>query len=733
MLNDRRLRSAVSADGHVRNLAEFFWPASIAIVGASEDASTIRGRILKYLLQREYKGKIYLVSARQKNICGRVTYASLRDIPEPIDLVLSAIPADAADKIVADCEANGAKFLLIFSSGFADQGARGAELQQRIGKLARAANVRICGPNTSGFFNVLGMIPATFARSVDSELPEANYGKLKKGNVAIVSQSAGLGFGQQLRCTVQQGLGFSYIVSTGNEVDLEVSDFVEYLIEDASTNVVLLLIEALTYGTRLAATASRARELGKPIVVAKFGRTAAGSRAAISHAARLSGSDAIYDAVFRRHGLVRVEDEEEMSDLAAAFSRCPLPKGNRVGIVTTSGGAGVWMADACEAAGLEVPVLDELTQSLLGPYLPSFGSAINPVDVTAQVTLNPAANNSSERPLQKILEILDSSPSVDALVFVANLSDGELILRERDAFANQYSKPFVLYTHTVASHATLELIWNMNLVCFGSTRRTARAVKYLVEYADSLARLREPEQAKVPSPNLDSDDLKGLQDGLCEYQAKALLSHYSFPVPNESLACTADEAVDIAAKIGGRVVLKIQSPDIPHKTDCDGVILAISGEVEVRDAFAKLMAAAYRRKPHAKIHGVLVQEMLPMGRELALGIVRDVNFGPILMAAMGGIYLEVQKDAVFEPLPVRRNTALAMLRRLRGWPVLQGFRGTPGADLDALSLLMERLSILVESSGDAVLEIDLNPVFVYDFAKGVVVVDALVVGSKSAN
>jgi acyl-CoA synthetase (NDP forming) len=257
-------------------------------------------------------------------------------------------------------------------------------------------------------------------------------------------------------------------------------------------------------------------------------------------------------------------------------------------------------------------------------------------------------------------------------------------------------------------------------------------LKHLVEYADSLARLREPEEATVTSRDLEPDDLKRLQHGLCEYEAKALLRRYSIRVPNESLARTADEAVDIAAKIGGRVALKIQSPDIPHKTDYDGVILAITGEGKVRDAFARLIATAHSRKPQADIHGVLVQEMLPMGRELALGIVRDVNFGPVLMVAMGGIYLEVQRDVVFEPLPVRRTTALAMLRRLRGWPVLRGFRGAEGADLDALADLMERLSVLVETSGDVVREIDLNPVFVYDSGKGLVVVDALVVGTKSA-
>jgi acyl-CoA synthetase (NDP forming) len=711
------------------DLTDFFWPQSIAIVGASDNPTTIRGRILKFLLQRNYKGRLYLVSARHQSICGRATFASIREVPEAIDLVLLAIPAEATEKILQDCKAIGVKFAVLFSSGFADQGGAGTSLQQRIAELARTGNMRICGPNTAGFFNVRGMIPATFARSVDAELWVTDHRQLEVGTVGIVSQSAGLGFGQQHRCAVQQGLGFSYIVSTGNEVDLEALDFVEYIIEDARTRVVLLLIEGLRDGTRLAAIADRACELGKPIVVAKFGRTVAGSRAAISHAGRMSGSDAIYSAVFRRYGLIRVEDEEEMSDLAAAFSRCPLPKGDRVGIVTTSGGAGVWMADACEAAGLHVPVLDELTQSALAPYIPSFGSTLNPIDVTAQVTLNPADDSHATRPLREILRILEGSPSVDAVILVTNLSDGEVFLREREAFAAPYGKPILLYTHTLASRATLEMIWSMNLVCFGSTRRTARSLKHLVDYASNLQRRHEVERGT--SQRVDSAEDANLRRGLCEYQAKDWLRRSSIPVPREELARTATEAVEIAQRISGPVALKIQSPDIPHKTDIGGVVLSVRGESEIRQAFAKVLANARRFKPDADLHGVLVQEMLPIGREIALGVVRDRDFGPVLMAAMGGIHLEVHKDVVYEPLPVRRRTAIEMLQRLRAWPLLDGIRGAARADLDALAELMERLSIMVELTGDAAAEIDLNPVFVYDAGKGVVVVDALIVGSDS--
>jgi acyl-CoA synthetase (NDP forming) len=717
-----------TVENQMSDLGSFFWPKSIAIVGASEDPTTIRGRILKFLLQRNYSGQIFLISTTRKSILDRPTFNSVRDLPIPIDVVLIAVPADATQSILEDCVANRAKFSVLFNSGFADRGEAGIAAQQQIADLARSANLRICGPNTAGFFNVQGMIPATFARSVDGDRSSADLGRLEPGPVGIIAQSAGLGFGQQHRCAVQHGLGFSYIVSTGNEVDLEALDFLEYMIQDAHTRVVLLLIEGLKNGNRLPDVARQAAALGKPIIAAKFGRTSAGSRAAISHAARLSGSDSAYSAMFRRSGVIRVEDEEEMSDLAAAFSRCPLPQGNRVAIVTTSGGAGVWMADACEAIGLEVPLLDDSTRSALALYLPSFGSTANPIDVTAQVTLNPVGGGEASLFLRKILAILSESPAVDAVIFIANLSDGEIFLRERSALTGPFVKPLLLYTHTLAPRSTLELIWCAGLVCFASTRRTARALKHLVDYGDFLRRRLAVESFSLPPLSLDQADRDSLAGGLCEYQAKAFLNRYSIPIPREQIARTAEEAVEIATQIGGPVALKIQSPDIPHKTDKGGVILALESKNQVSAAFRRLIENARRSQPHADIHGVLVQQMMPKAREMALGIVRDRDFGPLLMVAMGGIHLEVHPDVVFEPLPVRRASALEMLRCLRGWPLLNGVRGAGRADLGAVTQLMESLSLLVESAGDTINEIDLNPVFVYDEGKGTVVVDAVIVG-----
>ncbi|MBI4192500.1 MAG: acetate--CoA ligase family protein [Betaproteobacteria bacterium] len=703
------------------------------MIGASDDIGTIRGRILEFLMQRNYQGALYLISGSQAQIRGKPTFRSIRDVRQPIDLALVAVRADMTEAVLRDCSEAGVKFAICFGSGFAEEGEAGRDMQLRLSELARPGGLRICGPNTAGFFNARGMIAATFTRSVDARRAAEDTGRLMTGTVGIVAQSGGLGFALQHRCAVQHGLGFSYIVSTGNEVDLEALDYVEYMIDDPDTRVVLLLVEGLKAAHRLQAVARRAAMLGKPIVVAKFGRTAAGSRAATSHAARLTGSDSGYEAAFRRHGLIRVEDEEEMTDLASAFSRCPLPQGNRVAIVTTSGGAGVWMADACETAGLEVPLLDDETQRALAEYVPSFGSTVNPVDLTAQVSLNPVGTSGkAASSLIGTLSILAGSPAIDAIVLVANLSDGQVLLRERDAlvaFASNLRKPLFLYTHALPSAASLELLWQIGLTCFGSTRRTARTLKSLLDYAMFLRRSRETDYA---SPTLDGMDLPLAfpPSGLCEYEAKAVLRQGGIDTPRERLACSASEAVAAAAAFGQAVALKIQSPQIPHKTEMNGVILNASGEAEIRNFHAELLERAKRFAPDAQIHGILVQEMVPKGLEVALGIVRDRDFGPLMMVGLGGIHIEVLNDVVYELLPVRHPTALAMLQRLRSRPLLMGVRGEAARDVEALAELMERLSLLVERGGDRINEIDLNPVYVYEAGRGVAVVDAFIVGSN---
>lgn len=704
-------------------------PRSIAIVGASADAGSIRGRILDYLIQRDYSGDLYLVSPTQSEIRGRKTYATLAEIPGPVDLVLIAVRADATLGLLRECAAIGARFAICYSSGFAESGEEGAQMQRDLAALAANGGPRLCGPNTAGFFNVKAQVPATFARNVDARRPAITSRRSGPGTVAIVAQSGGLGFAINDRCAAEHGLLVNYVVSTGNEVDLEALDFADYAVADPDTRVVLLLVEAVKCADKLPALAARAIAARKPIIVSKFGRTDAGSRAVGSHAARLTGSDEAYDASFRRHGLIRVDDEETLADLAAAFSVYAPPAGRNVGILTTSGGAGVWMADACETVGLSVPLLDEATQEALQQYVPSYGAIHNPVDMTAQVSVNPVGGAAQLSPIVGSLKAMLESPSLDAVVLVANMSDGDVLARERDqlsALAASLQKPLFLYSHAPPSQTSRELVQELGLVCFASTRRLAAAIAHMVDYAEACERLSG--DAPVAGAALAGDDIAALAAGMCEYEAKALLKRYGLPVGEESLARSADDAVGIAAGFASPVALKIQSRQVQHKTEIGGVLLGVQGDTDVRAGFSALMDRAREHAPGAAVDGVLVQKMAPMGRELAVGIVHDADFGPMMMVGLGGIFIEVLKDVVIEPLPVRRETALAMLTRLRAWPILEGTRGKAAADIDAVAELMEKLSLLVEGAGGACREIDLNPIFVYDAGEGAAIVDAMIVG-----
>lgn len=703
-------------------------PSSIAIVGASADPATIRGRLLEYLIQRQYDGKLFLVSPSQKEIRGHKTYPSLSSIGEPIDLALIATRADAAVSVIEECAQAGIEFAICYSSGFAEAGEEGGEEQRRLARIAQSGSIRLCGPNAAGFFNVRDNIPATFARNVDARRAPIVTHRRGSGTVTVIAQSGGLGFAMSDRCAAAHGLGVNFVISTGNEADLGTLDFVEHVIDDASTRVILLLVEAIKGAERLPEIARRALEAGKPIVVSKFGRTEAGSRAVNSHAGRLTGSSAAYDAAFARHGVLATDDEDEMADLAAAFSLYPLPAGNRVAIMTTSGGAGVWMADACESAGLSIPVLDGATQAALAKYVPSFGATQNPVDLTAQVTVNPL-DSEAESSLVGSLATLHDCDAIDAIILIANMSDGDVLAREEkalSALAGRLRKPVLLYSHAPASPKSLELVQKIGLSVFASTRRVARTLGAMVRYAKASGKALDA--GERPAPAVEADDVAALAGGLSEYKAKTLLSRYGLPGGNEELVQSAEEAMAAARRIDAPVALKVQADAIQHKTEVGGVALGLEGDEAIRAAYVALIASVRDKRPDAALDGVLVQKMLKPGTEFALGIVRDPDFGPMMMVGMGGVYIEVLKDVTIEPLPVRKDRAVSMLRRLKAWPILEGVRGRAPLDVDALAELMERLSLVVEGSGDAVREIDLNPVFVYSRGEGVAIADALVVG-----
>ncbi len=456
-------------DDHLRALLS---PQSIAIVGASEDPTRLSGRPLQILLQHKYAGRIYPVNPRHQTVGGLPAYPSIAAVPGPVDLAAVIVPAARVPQVLQECAAAGVRSAAIFSSGFAEEGKDGRLAEEGIAAVASSTGMRLLGPNAEGFFNVTDGIPVTFSPTVDYE---RGLTRLVPGNVAVVSQSGGLGFalfnwGQAV------GMGASHVVSTGNEADLGTLEIAAHLLEDAGTDVIALLVEGFRNGEHLAPVARRAAELGKILVVAKLGRSGPGGQAAIAHTAHHAGDDSQYQEVFGRLGVVRVDDQEDLLDACFILSRGRRSAGPRVGILTTSGGAGVWLADACDAAGLEVPELDQALQAELRPLMPSYGSPRNPVDVTAEV-VNRAG-------VARPLELLANSPQVDAVVLISSLAGPHMLQREEAEIRRvleSADKPIVVYSYTHPGEASVEALARLGLAWYPSPARAARAVRVLVD------------------------------------------------------------------------------------------------------------------------------------------------------------------------------------------------------------------------------------------------------------
>jgi acyl-CoA synthetase (NDP forming) len=447
-------------------------PESIAIIGASSNPARLGGRPLQILRQHGYSGSIYPVNPGHDSVGGLPAYPSIGAAPGPVDVAAVIVPAALVVETLRQCAVAGVRSAVVFSSGFAEQGKEGRLAQQQITEIARSSGMRVLGPNAEGFLNLTDRIPLTFSPTVDYE---RGLSTLVRGNVAVVSQSGGLGFalfngGQAV------GLGASHVVSTGNEADLGALEVAAYLLEDPATDVVALLVEGFRQGEDLGPVARRAQALGKTIVVAKLGRSRAGIEAAAAHTAHDAGDDENYQEAFARLGVVQVHDQEDLLDACLALSRPHRPAGRNVGIVTTSGGAGVWLADACEVAGLDVPKLDAALQAELGPLMPSYGSPRNPVDVTAEI-VNRAG-------VVKPLELVLSSPQIDIVVWIASLASPLMLEREESDIRRvvaSTTKPILVYSYTTPGPASVAALARLGLAWYPSPARAARAAAALVE------------------------------------------------------------------------------------------------------------------------------------------------------------------------------------------------------------------------------------------------------------
>ncbi|HEX3536009.1 MAG TPA: acetate--CoA ligase family protein, partial [Stellaceae bacterium] len=590
--------------------------------------------------------------------------------------------------------------------------------------IAERTGMVIAGPNSEGLVNPLQPLVATFSPVFhdpnDPLLPQGSKAK----QIAVSCQSGALTFAFLSRGRDRQ-LPFTYQVSAGNQTVLEAHDYVDWVLEAGGADIFLCYLEGIRDTGRFRAVADKAARAGKPLIVAKVGRSDAGRRAAASHTGALAHAGAADDAVFRHHGIIRGEDLDHVVDIATAFAYCRLPRGNRVAIVTGSGGSAVWMSDILSAHDLELPVLEDDIQRRIMALLPSYGSAQNPIDATAQ-----AIGQIGYAP---IVELLRESQRIDTILLISSLANPERAKKlagEMSELVATTDKPILLSTYTTASAASIGALAAAGIPCYTSMPSCARAIRALVDYAAFQERIKHRAAPPPTAASLRGEIERALAIAgptLTEIASKELLARYGVPRPPEVLARSEEEAATAAAKIGSPIALKVQSPDILHKTEAGAVALGVSGDAAVRAAYRTVMARAQAAHRGAEIDGVLVQAMAPRGVEMILGVTRDPAFGPMLMVGLGGIHVEVLRDVAFAPVPLGPDEALALLGELRGAAILDGVRGAKPADKPALAELMAALSRFAADHADAVAEIDLNPVIVHAEGEGLTVVDALIV------
>src|SRR5450759_3909227 len=701
-------------------LDTLFAPESIALIGASRDLEKIPGRLLSMLRKNEFPGSIYPINPNYGDIDGLKCYAAIADVGQPIDLAIVIIPARAVLGALEQCAAAGVKNAVIISSGFAEEGGDSAPMQDAIVALAKRTGMRISGPNAEGFYSQVQRVAATFSPTVDVKPSEPKLVASKR-RIGIVAQSGGIGFAIYHRAKAL-GIALSYVISTGNESDLGAGEFLDYMVQDPSTDVILLFIEGIRDVDKFLAAAKRAAEAGKPVIVTKVGRSGAGERAAASHTASMAGWSAAYDAVFAKYGFIISNDLDEAVTIAAILTTNPMPKGDRVAVLTVSGGAGIWGADTVSMQGLQVPELSETIQAEIMKLLPSYGSARNPIDVTAQGVHSGG--------LQKSIDLLDASDEVDAILVVLSLSSETRMPFEQAELKPVISaqhKPIVFYSYTLPSDfARRELAASGAVVLSGLTHAGV-AMRRMVERAKfSLA--PPADAAVMPLPDL-SAHLKS--PTMSEFDSKSLLRDAGIRLPEEVLV-SKKSALDAAiALVGFPLVMKIQSRDIPHKSEVGGVRVNIASKGEVFLAYEALLENARRHRPDAAIQGVLVGPMAKKGVEIIIGTMQDATFGPMVMVGLGGITTELFRDVIYRPAPVSAVEASAMLAELKAAPLLNGFRGAAKADIAALSELISQISVLAAHYRQQISEIELNPVLVHPEGQGVTIVDALVVRKKS--
>ena len=706
------------------DMKTLFSPSSVAVIGASRRPESVGQTVFSNILLNGYKGIVYPVNPRARSILGVKSYPRIIDIPDEVDLAVVVVPNRIVPGVIRECARKGVQSAIIISAGFKETGEEGKKLEEKVQAEAQKGSISLLGPNCLGLINTEPSISlnASFATSTPRE-----------GNVAFISQSGAL-------CTAVldyakgQNIGFSKFISMGNKADITENELLRFLSDDPQTDVILMYLEDLhdeREFIRIAREITGEVSKGKPIIAVKSGRTISGARAASSHTGSLAGLDEVYGAIFAQCGVLRVDSVKQLFDYALAFSSQPLPKGNRVAIVTNAGGPGIMATDACTSnrCGLEMASFQNKTHLKLKSGLPPSANIQNPVDV-----IGDARHDRYELALGSVL----SDRKVDGVVVILTpqtMTDIEKIASTIGRLSRKSSKPVLACFMGIVDVSKGEKILDsFKVPHYKFPEAACRSLAGMYHYVKWVKRPRTEVRTfqvdKVRAGRIINKALKGKREHLTEIEASQVLEAYGFPVLKSMLARNEKECLKAAGEIGYPVAMKIVSPDIIHKVDVKGVILGIENGTGLIKALGKMLSDVKKLKPKARIRGVNIQRMASPGREVIVGMKRDPHFGPLLMFGLGGIYVEALKDVTFRLAPVRELGALRMIKSIRAYRILEGMRGDKPADISALKECLERLSQLAIDF-EEIQELDMNPVIVYNRGKGCRVVHArIVVGRK---
>jgi len=698
---------------------EMFSPSTVAVVGASTNPDKIGNIVLRNILQSGYRGKVFPINPNALEILGLKAYARISDVNEQVDQAIINIPAKSVLESLVECGDKGVKSVVVISAGFKEVGYDGAQLEKQCVDVCRKYGMRMLGPNVVGYIDTWTPINATFAPKM-----------ALKGTIGLASQSGAL-CTSILDWSRQAGIGFSMFISVGNKADLTESDMLEIMSADPETRVIVIYIESVVNGPRFLDVARRVTRK-KPVVVLKSGVSEAGARAASSHTGALAGSDVAVETSFSQMGILRAHSLSELFDLAIALSSQPVPKGDRLAVVTNAGGPGVLTADAVETHGLKMASLTPRTITKLRENLSPEAAVNNPVDVVGDANI--------DRYSFALRTVLDD-PNVDSMLAlmspVAVLPPEKLAELLVSVKKEGIDKPVlsVLIGGDTMQKAHDHLM-AAGVPCFTFPEDGVQTVLGMTRYARILSL---PTDEKIPGFMVDKDKVRMIIEearkddraSLLGYEAMAVVEAYGINVPATRLVMTSKQAAELAEEMGYPVALKVSSPQILHKTDVGGVKLNLNSPKQVEEAFTSIIDLVSSRFPEARIYGCDLQKMVKPGFELIMGSTRDLVFGPLIMFGLGGIFANFLKDVSFRLAPLSKRIVGEMISETKAYTILRGARGVKPYDIESIQNILLRLSQLVTDFPE-ITEVDINPVFAYPAGDGCIALDVkLIVSGKS--